>query len=42
MTEKKRLFRRVLDAMVEGREKQAQNYIERYLKDRGLDRPGAK
>jgi hypothetical protein len=39
MTEKKKLFRRVFNAMIEGRRNQAQTYVERYLKDRGLDHP---
>lgn len=36
----KTLFRRVLDAMLEGREKQARRYIDAYLRERSLKRPG--
>ena len=31
---KKNLFRRVLDSMIDGRSRQAQRYIDQYLKDR--------
>jgi hypothetical protein len=31
---KKKLFRRVLDSLIEGRSRQAQRYIDQYLKDR--------
>jgi hypothetical protein len=34
---KKTLFRRVLDSMVEGRRRQAERFIEEYLKDRRDD-----
>lgn len=30
MTEKKKLFRRIFDAIVEGRTRQAQRYVEAY------------
>ena len=39
MTEKKKLFRRVFDALIEGRTQQAQRYIDRYVKERTPDRP---
>jgi hypothetical protein len=39
MSEKKRLFRRVLDAMVQGRSRQAQRYVDSYLRDHNIDRP---
>ena len=39
MTEKKRLFRRVLDAMVEARSRQAQRYVDSYLTDHEMARP---
>jgi hypothetical protein len=39
MTEKKKLFRRVFDAIIEGRRHQAQDYVERYLRDRNPDGP---
>ena len=35
MTEKKRLFRRVFDAIIEGRHAQAQRQIEQYLRAHG-------
>ena len=34
MTERKRLFRRVFESMVEGRSRAAQRYITEYLKVR--------
>jgi len=34
MTERKRLFRRVFESMMEGRSRQAQRYITEYLKAR--------
>jgi hypothetical protein len=36
---KKNLFRRVMDAVVEGRSQQAQRYIDEYLKAHHLERP---
>jgi len=39
MTEKKKLFRRVLDAIVEGRSRQAQHYVDLYTKGHDLRRP---
>ena len=36
MTERKRLFRRVFESMMEGRQRQAQRYITEYLKSRHL------
>ena len=41
MTEKKTLFRRVFEAMIEGREAHAQRFIEEYLRQRGRERPKA-
>jgi hypothetical protein len=35
MTEKKKLFRRIFDAMIEGREAHAQRFIEEYLRQHG-------
>lgn len=32
MTEQKTIFRRVLDALVEGRSRQAQRYVDDYLR----------
>lgn len=32
---RKTLFRRVLDSLVEGRSRQAQRYIDQYLRERG-------
>jgi hypothetical protein len=34
MTDRKRLFRRVFESMMEGRQRQAQRYITEYLKAR--------
>ena len=34
---KKNLFRRVMDSMIEGRSRQAQRYIDQYLKDHRRD-----
>jgi hypothetical protein len=39
MAEKKRLFRRVLDAIVDGRSRQAQRYVDSYLTDHDMARP---
>ena len=39
MTEKKKLFRRVVDAIVEGRTRQAQRYVDFYRKAHDLGRP---
>lgn len=39
MTGKKTLFRRVLDAIVEGRSRQAQRYVDVYIKGHNLRRP---
>ncbi|MDP1731935.1 MAG: hypothetical protein Q8L54_12330 [Devosia sp.] len=39
MTEKKRLLRRVLDAIVEGRSRQARRYVDNYLRAHNMDRP---
>jgi hypothetical protein len=38
MTEKKTLFRRVFDAIIEGRSAQAQRQIEEYLRTHRLER----
>jgi hypothetical protein len=32
---KKTLFRRVLDSMIDGRQRQAQRYIDEYVKSHG-------
>ena len=37
MTERKRLFRRVFESMMEGRSREAQRYITEYLKNRQVD-----
>ncbi len=37
MIEKKNLFRRVFDAIVEGRSAQAQRHIEEYLRTHGTE-----
>jgi hypothetical protein len=37
MTERKRLFRRVFESMIEGRARQAQRYITEYLKNRPVE-----
>ncbi len=34
---KKHLFRRVFDSMIEGRRREAQRYIEAYLRQRGQE-----
>lgn len=39
MSEKKKLFRRVFDAIVEGRSRQAQRYVDEYRRTHNLDRP---
>jgi hypothetical protein len=39
MAEEKRLFRRVLEAIVQGRNRQARRYIADYVREHGLDRP---
>lgn len=36
---RKSMFRRVFDAIIEGRSRQAQRVVEQYLKSRGSDRP---
>jgi hypothetical protein len=38
MIEKKNLFRRVFDAIIEGRSAQAQRHIEEYLRAHGTER----
>jgi hypothetical protein len=38
MTEKKNLFRRVFDAIIEGRSAQAQKHIDDYLQAHNLPR----
>jgi DNA-binding FadR family transcriptional regulator len=40
MTEKKKLFRRIFDAMIEGREAHAQRFIEEHLRQHGRDGKG--
>lgn len=39
MTEKKKLFRRVLEAIIEGRSRQAQRYVDAYTRGHNLHRP---
>jgi hypothetical protein len=39
MSEKKTLFRKILETIAEGRNRQAQRYVNAYLKTHGLDRP---
>lgn len=39
MIEKKRLFRWVLDSLIEGRRRQAQRFVDDYMKTRDLHRP---
>lgn len=37
MTEKKAIFRRVLDSMIDARTKQAERYVERYARQYGIE-----
>ena len=39
MTNKRGLFRKVLDAMIEGRRRQAERRVKEYLERLGLDDP---
>ncbi len=38
MSEKKNVFRRMLETIAEGRSRQAQRYIDSYAESHGLDR----
>lgn len=37
--DRKTLLRRVVDAVVEGRTRQAERYVDAYMKSHGLEKP---